>query len=297
MIQLKRSDSEDPDFVQLVRKLDKYLAEKDGADHSFYAQFNEIDNIKFVVVAYDNEKPVGCGAMKEYASDTMEIKRMYVSPESRGKGIAGKILSELENWASGLSITRCVLETGKRQPEAIRLYHKSGYRVTPNYGPYANMENSVCFEKTLKASPQDQFNKLFYYTLGHPDTIYFIHQHAVDAFTAQQATEKTKPIGLTFALVGLYLFLEKNYSGRQVQQAHMHMGKHKREWPIFGLPTQRGEITVSDVIAATEGPERDAKIKTWCASVWQAYHEDHRTVETLVKIALGEKERTPGRRH
>jgi GNAT superfamily N-acetyltransferase len=133
-----------------VRLLDAGLAIVDGDDHSFYSQFNKIDMIRFVVVAYEDEKPVGCGAIKEFEPGTMEVKRMYVSPDERGKGIASKILNELEDWANELSCTRCLLETGKRQPEAIGLYKKSGYIQIPNYGQYANVENSVCFEKILK---------------------------------------------------------------------------------------------------------------------------------------------------
>jgi len=149
MIQLLRTDSENKDFIELVRKLDADLAERDGKDHSFYAQFNKIDRIKYAVVAYENEKPVGCGAMKQYDAVSMEIKRMYVIPESRGKGIASNILSALENWASELSFTGCLLETGKRQPEAIQLYMKHGYKPVENYGQYIGVENSVCFKKGL----------------------------------------------------------------------------------------------------------------------------------------------------
>ncbi|HEY8659981.1 MAG TPA: GNAT family N-acetyltransferase [Hanamia sp.] len=150
MIQIKRTNSENRDFIELVRNLDADLAEKDGDEHSFYAQFNKIDKIKFVAVAYENEKPVGCGAIKEYEPNTMEIKRMYVTPECRGKGIATIILSELENWATELSFAKCILETGKRQPQAIRLYRKNGYNLIPNYGQYIDVENSLCFEKLLK---------------------------------------------------------------------------------------------------------------------------------------------------
>lgn len=149
-IRLKRTDSADPDFIELVRHLDADLAERDGEDHSFYAQFNKIDKIKYAIVAYEDERPVGCGAVKEYSPDTMEVKRMYTSPENRGKGIANTVLSELERWASELSYQRCILETGKRQPEAIALYKKKGYQVIPNYGQYADVEDSVCFEKKIK---------------------------------------------------------------------------------------------------------------------------------------------------
>lgn len=149
MIRLLRTNSDNQDFIELVKCLDADLAGRDGKDHPFYAQFNKIDKIKFVVVAYENSKPVACGAIKEFSPEIMEVKRMYTSPESRGKGIAGKVLTELERWAFELSYKKCILETGKKQPEAIRLYKKNGYQIIPNYGQYAGIENSVCFEKKL----------------------------------------------------------------------------------------------------------------------------------------------------
>jgi len=150
MISLLRTNSENTDFVELVKLLDADLAIRDGKEHSFYAQYNKIDNIKYVVIAYDNSKPVGCGAIKEYSPDIMEIKRMYTLPEERGKRIATKILIELEKWACELSYKKCILETGKKQPEAISLYERNEYKIIPNYGQYVGMENSVCFEKEIK---------------------------------------------------------------------------------------------------------------------------------------------------
>jgi putative acetyltransferase len=150
MIVILRTDSDNPDFIELVKLLDADLANRDGEEHSFYAPFNTLTKIKYTVVAYENEKPVGCGALKEFGVNTLEIKRMYVSPGSRKSGMATKILSELENWAAELSCTRCILETGKRQPEAIQLYKKSGYRSIPNYGQYAGVDNSLCFEKEIR---------------------------------------------------------------------------------------------------------------------------------------------------
>lgn len=149
MLHLIRTNSDHKDFINLVRHLDAELAERDGAEHAFYAQFNKIDKIKYVVVAYEDEKPVGCGAIKEFEPGTMEVKRMFVFPQFRGKGIAGKVLAELERWAAELSFNRCILETGLKQPEAIALYRKSRYSRIPNYGQYAGVENSVCFEKLL----------------------------------------------------------------------------------------------------------------------------------------------------
>jgi GNAT superfamily N-acetyltransferase len=150
MVKLERTNSANQDFIELVRALDADLAQRDGSEHSFYAQFNKIDMIKYVVVAYEHDKPVGCGAIKELVPGTMEVKRMYTLPGHRGKGIATKVLGELERWAAELSYEKCVLETGKRQPEAIALYKKSGYKIIPNYGQYSGMENSVCFEKDVR---------------------------------------------------------------------------------------------------------------------------------------------------
>jgi hypothetical protein len=138
----------------------------------------------------------------------------------------------------------------------------------------------------VEDSSVDQFYDLTYYTLGHPDTLYFIHQHVVDAYQAQTANENTKPIAITFSLIGLYLYIEKNYTGRQVQLAHMKLSQHKKVWPKFELPCQ-GKITISDVLKATPGPMRDTMIKEWCASVWQAYKNSHGTVATLVRSELG----------
>ena len=155
MIKLIRTESDNADFVKLVKELDADLAIRDGDEHPFYAQFNKIDKIKYVVVAYENDNPVGCGAIKEYAPNTMEIKRMYTSQGKRGKGIASKVLTELEIWAAELSFEKCILETGIKQPEAIVLYKKNGYQLIPNYGQYAGVENSVCFMKYTNANLKD----------------------------------------------------------------------------------------------------------------------------------------------
>jgi GNAT superfamily N-acetyltransferase len=129
--------------------LDAYLTNIDGEEHVFYAQLNKTDKIKHVIVAYEDEKPVSCGAIRDFNGQAMEVKRMYTLPEYRGKGIAKKVLNELEKWAAELSYGKCILETGLRQPEAIELYTKSGYKNIPNYGKYQGVGNSVCFEKEI----------------------------------------------------------------------------------------------------------------------------------------------------
>jgi len=146
---LIRTNSRNLIFIDLVAQLDAELKIIDGEDHSFYNQFNGINMLQHCVVAYDDEKPVGCGALKTFEQGTMEVKRMYVLQGYRGKGFATKILHELEIWASEMGLETCILETGTKQSEAIALYKKSGYLRIPNYGPYKGVENSYCFEKKL----------------------------------------------------------------------------------------------------------------------------------------------------
>lgn len=149
MITLKRSDSTNSNFIELVKQLDAYLKVVDGADHEFYNQYNGLEALQNVVVLYIDNIPVGCGAFKPYDNSTVEIKRMFSTPKYRNQGIATKVLTELETWAKEANYQSCILETGKRQVEAVDFYQKCGYKVIPNYGQYANMENSICFEKML----------------------------------------------------------------------------------------------------------------------------------------------------
>lgn len=144
-----RTNSDNPDFRTLVVLLDVVMAERDGAAHSFYAQFNKLDAIRHVVVAYADGEAVGCGGFKEYSPVTAEIKRMFVKREHRGRGVARAVLAELEKWAAELGCRECILETGHNMPEAIRLYEKSGYARIPNYAPYEGVEHSVCMKKVL----------------------------------------------------------------------------------------------------------------------------------------------------
>ena len=146
---LTRTDSSNPDFQALVKLLDAELKIYDGDDHTFYSQYNKIENIRHVVVVYFDDTPVGCGTIKEYSPDTAEVKRMYVNNEVRGKGIGKKILNELEQWAKELGYKYIIMETGKRQQAAVALYSQSGYEVIPNFGPYVTIDNSVCFRKQL----------------------------------------------------------------------------------------------------------------------------------------------------
>lgn len=148
-VSILRTDSSHHHFIELVQLLDAELAVRDGSEHAFYHQFNGIVNLKHTVVAYRDGVPVACGAFKEIETGIVEIKRMFTLEHSRGLGIASAVLYELEAWAASLGYTTSVLETGKKQPEAIALYKKNGYQIIPNYGQYAGVENSVCFSKSL----------------------------------------------------------------------------------------------------------------------------------------------------
>lgn len=131
----------------------------------------------------------------------------------------------------------------------------------------------------------DLYNELSFYTLAHSDPS-FIHQHIVDAYTAQHANETTKPIAVVFALLGLYLHVEMNFTGKQVQRFHMRLAKTHRQWVRPQLPKERAAITVRDVLAAAEGPSRDALIDRWCASVWEVWKESHSLIANLAKNEL-----------
>ena len=149
MLTFLRTNSTHQDFIFLVRQLDIELATIDGDEHSFYVQYNKIDKINHVIIAYENELPIACGAIKQFSENTMEVKRMYILAPYRGKGTASGVLIQLEKWAAEMNYSHCILETGVRQPAAIRLYEKNGYLPVPNYGQYAGVENSRCFEKAL----------------------------------------------------------------------------------------------------------------------------------------------------
>ena len=124
------------------------------------------------------------------------------------------------------------------------------------------------------------YDELYLYTMDRPG---FILQHVVDAFAVQTAHEGSKPIGVVFGLVGLYLHLEKQFSGRDVQKAHMELGRRKRAWPKIDLPANRGTITAEDVLAAAAGTERDRAIDDWCRAVWTACIGTRETIVGLLR--------------
>lgn len=150
MLTLKRTDSNDKDFHWLVEKLNRYLDVLYGGLQDYYSQFNKIDNIPNVVIAYLNDEPVGCGCFKKFDEQSAEVKRMFAREDARGRGVGAAVLTELEKWAAELGYTAMVLEHGDKQPEASKLYQRQGYTVIPNYGQYIGMEEtSICRKKSI----------------------------------------------------------------------------------------------------------------------------------------------------
>lgn len=133
---------------------------------------------------------------------------------------------------------------------------------------------------------QHLYDQLAFYTLAHADPA-FIHQNVVDAFAAQNASEDDKPIKPMFALIGLYLCVEKGQTGRQAQLAHMKLAKRRKEWPRLPLPARRGTIRTADILAAPPGAERDAMIRRWCEDVWAAWAHAHATIKEICRKELG----------
>ena len=148
-LKIKKTSATNLHFKSLIGLLDKDLAITDGEEHDFYHQFNGTQQIKHVLVGYIGNTPVSCGAFKVLHTKEVEIKRMYTDAHYRGKGYAAQLLSALEKWAAAEGFTSCVLETGTRQKAAIALYHKCGYQIISNYGPYKGVKNSLCFKKAL----------------------------------------------------------------------------------------------------------------------------------------------------
>ncbi len=151
MLHLKRTNNQDPDFRYLIPLLDKDLRSRYHDLQNTYDQHNVIVNVDTVIIAYADEQPVGCGCFKKFDDSSVEMKRMYVVPDHRRKGISSAILNELELWAKENGFQRAVLETGNLQEEAIALYEKLGYQVIPNYPPYESMDSSICMAKQLSS--------------------------------------------------------------------------------------------------------------------------------------------------
>ncbi|ATB70918.1 GCN5-related N-acetyltransferase [Sulfurospirillum diekertiae] len=139
------------DFCALTHALDLELNRRYGKEQALYDKHNVLDPIETALIGYEDNLPVACGCFKKIDDTTVEIKRMFVQPNYRRRGLSSRLLLELHAWAEECGFLYAQLETGKGQPEAIALYTKMGYAVIPNYAPYVGMENSVCMRKVLRS--------------------------------------------------------------------------------------------------------------------------------------------------
>ena len=131
------------------------------------------------------------------------------------------------------------------------------------------------------------YGELTAYTLTR-GYVEFIHQLAVDAYGAQHVGEHARPVGVAFALIGLYFACERGYSGRQVQHMHMLLARRAKTWPQFVPPAHVGPLTVLDVVQAGPGDERDAMLRRWGHSVWDAWGQEHERVKALVESVMAD---------
>ena len=148
-VAITRTTTADPGFAELAAELTAFLAELNGAAEVFYAPLNNVESVPHAVLAIADGQPIACGAFRLVDADTVEVKRMYVAPDWRGKGVSKKLLAELEAWAREVGCRAAILETSKRLDAANGFYRKSGYQVMPNYGAYTDAVDSVCMRKEL----------------------------------------------------------------------------------------------------------------------------------------------------
>jgi putative acetyltransferase len=148
-VSLKRTTADDEDFKLLVKELDHELWVELKEDQATYDQFNNVINIPTAVVVYISNEPVACGCFKKLDVYTVEIKRMFVRKNQRGRGLSRQVLSELEQWAREQNCKYAVLETSIHFETARNLYSSTGYKVIPNYGPYVDLAESICMRKEL----------------------------------------------------------------------------------------------------------------------------------------------------
>lgn len=148
-IKIIKTTSENTDFIALVKNLDKSLWETYPELQSNYWGNNIIELNPNVIIVYVDGVAVACSCFKKYDKNSIEIKRMFVSPEARGKRLAQMMLQELESWAKGLGFSFSILETLYKQEAAIGVYQKAGYVITDNYPPYVGLGNSICMKKRI----------------------------------------------------------------------------------------------------------------------------------------------------
>lgn len=139
------------DFIELCHSLDNFLNELVGGEENRaeYIPYNRLDDIHDVIIAYDDNIPIGIASFKKYDDECAEVKRVFIKQEYRGRGISNKLMELLENAAKEQGYQYLILESGEPLIAAMALYKKIGYKVIPNYGQYKDMPDSICMKKKL----------------------------------------------------------------------------------------------------------------------------------------------------
>lgn len=147
-----RTDGKNEDFIENCRLLDMDLDRRVGRQikREKYEKFNQLDEIREAIVVFDHGRAVGGGAIRRYDDENVELKRVFVQNEYQGQGIGSRLVSLLIEWAAQLGYRRMILETGELLTESCAVYKKLGFEVIPNYGPYADMPESLCMAKTIQ---------------------------------------------------------------------------------------------------------------------------------------------------
>lgn len=147
----RRTDGKNKDFIENCKLLDMDLDKRVGKKikRDKYRKYNQLDEIQEAIVVYENNKVIGGGAIRKYDAENIELKRVFVHTEYQGQGIGTKLVSLLIEWAIELGYQRIILETGELLAESCSVYKKLGFKKIPNYGPYVNMQESLCMAKDL----------------------------------------------------------------------------------------------------------------------------------------------------
>ena len=152
MLEYVRTDGKNKDFIENCRQLDADLEQRVGKEiqRSKYEKYNQLDKINEVIVVYENGVLAGAGSIRKYDEESVELKRIYVGPSFRKKGIGTKLVSVLIEWGKELGYQRMLLETGEKLEESVALYKRLGFERIPNYSPYENMPESLCMARNLQ---------------------------------------------------------------------------------------------------------------------------------------------------
>lgn len=150
-IEFKWTDGNNEAFRQFYIETENYYSQIVGGaeKRTGFIPYNLSDTISDVLIVYINGKPVACAGLKKYSDSDVEIKRVWVEPESRGQKIASKMMNLIEEKARQMNYKRAILQTRPIMPDAVGLYEKRGYSLIDNYPPYDRLEGAICMALEL----------------------------------------------------------------------------------------------------------------------------------------------------